>query len=194
MFFETLAARLSPTLKRITRKLNGHCSFIDDQDLFQEALLHLWTRFSSGDLTGKTDSYMLQGCYYHLRNYIRKNRDSAALLSLGLANADDGRNLEETLMAPDISFFDEVEGGLQVEAIIESGMSQREKEGLGFSLEGMTTREIGLRLGVSHVSVVKTRNRIKRRYIGLCGIGGIPMTGRYGGKTSGNAATEHQNW
>jgi RNA polymerase sigma factor (sigma-70 family) len=183
MFFETLATRLSPTLKRIARKLNGHCSFMDDQDLFQEALLHLWTLFSSGDLAGKTDSYMLQGCYYHLRNYIRKTRDSAALLSLSVANADDGPNLERALMAPDISSFDEVEGGLQIEAIVESGMSQREKEVLCFSLEGMTTREIGLRLGVSHVSVVKTRNRIKKRYTGLCGIGDIAMAGRPGGKT-----------
>jgi RNA polymerase sigma factor (sigma-70 family) len=175
MSFETLLARLSPTLKKITRKLNGHFSFMDDQDLFQEALLHLWTRFIAGDLTDKTDSYLLQGCYYHLKNYIRKTQDNTTVVSLNGTSEDEGPDLEETLVARDVVSYDEVEGDLQIEAIVASGMNQREKDVLFYSLDGMTTREIGVRLGVSHVSVVKARNKIKERYTKLHGISGIDV-------------------
>lgn len=73
--FEALVGKLTSTLRRITRKLNGHFTFMDDQDLFQEALIHLWSCFQSGSLDDKTDSYILQGCYFHLKNYIRKAQD-----------------------------------------------------------------------------------------------------------------------
>ncbi len=169
MSFETLVTRLSPTLKRISRKLDGRFSFLDHQDLFQEALLHLWTEFSSGALTDKTDSYVLQGCYYHLKNYIRKVQDGVLLMSLHGVDETDGSPVEESLVSSDVCLYDEVDGNLQVERIVESGISQREKAVLFFSLEGMTTREIGDRLGVSHVSVVKTRNRLKERYERLYG-------------------------
>jgi RNA polymerase sigma factor (sigma-70 family) len=167
--FEALARRLSPTLKNIAHKLNGQPSFIDDQDLFQESLIHLWVQFTEGALSDKTDSYVLQGCYYHMKNYVRKTRDKAVLLSLTGSPDEDGSSLEESLPAKDVSPQDGIDEGLQIEAIVESGMSGREKDVLTFSLEGMTTREIGKRLGVSHVSVVKIRNRIKERYVKLNG-------------------------
>lgn len=193
MSFEALLVRLSPTLKRITRRLNGHFSCIDDQDLFQEAVLHLWTCFTSGDLADKTDSYVLQGCYYHLKNYIRKAQDNEILVSLSGMSEDDGSNLEETLAADDVSLHDKVEGRLQMAAIVESGMSEREKDVLLFSLEGMTTREIGLRLGVSHVSVVKTRNKLKERYEKLNGIRGVHMAGQSVGNTIGRVSAGCHN-
>ena len=74
--------KLSPTLRRITHKLNGHFTFFDEDDLFQEALEHLWLAFQDGTLGDKTDSYVLQGCYFHLKNYIRKTMDKAKLTSL----------------------------------------------------------------------------------------------------------------
>ena len=58
MPFEALIAKLSPTLKRITCKLDGHFTFMDDQDLFQEALIHLWSDIQLGKLDDKTDSYI----------------------------------------------------------------------------------------------------------------------------------------
>ncbi len=173
--FETLVRKLSPTLRRIAGKLDYHFSFVDDQDLFQEALIHLWSRFKLGDLDDKTDSYILQGCYFHLKNYIRKTRDSAVLLSLSSIPDEDGASFEETLVAKTLASYDEVEGSLQIEAMADSGITQREKDVLSFSLEGMTTREIGKKLGISHVSVVKIRNKIKVKYERL---NGAPATGR----------------
>lgn len=172
MSFEALVTRLSPTLRRITRKLNGHFSFMDDQDLFQEALIHLWSHFQSGSLDDKTESYMLQGCYFHLKNYIRKSQDSATLLSLNSIMEEDGPHLEEILVANDLASYDQVEGTLQIEAMAAGGVSPRERAVLFFCLEGMTMREIGKKLGISHVSVVKIRNRIKEKYQQLNGTAG----------------------
>ena len=169
MSFDVLIKRISPTLQRITQKLNGHFTFMDHDDLFQEAMLHLWVDFQNDQLKDKTDSYLLQGCFYHLKNYIRKVQDSATLVSLSSMADEEAVRLEEILEADDIAAFDYVDGKMQVEALLETDMSQRERDVLAYSMEGMTTREIGDRLGISHVSVVKTRNRIKERWERLHG-------------------------
>ena len=168
MYFETLVKRVSPKLKQITRKLNGHFSFMDDQDLFQEALLHLWVDYEQGSVADKTDSYLLQGCYFHLKNYIRKMQDNAPLLSLSSIIDEDGAHLEEILLTSDPAPLEYAEGRLQMEAL-ENGMTEREKRVLALCIEGLTTREIGKQLGISHVSVVKIRNKLKGRYIELNG-------------------------
>ena len=167
--FESLVGKLSPTLSKITRKLNGHFTFMDDQDLFQEALIHLWSDFQSGSLDDKTDSYILQGCYFHLKNYIRKTQDPATILSLNSMMEEDGPHLEEMLVADGRPSCEQVETMLEVEAMTRAGASQRERDVLFFCLEGLTTREIGKKLGISHVSVVKIRNKIRERYEKLSG-------------------------
>jgi RNA polymerase sigma factor (sigma-70 family) len=169
MSFDVLIKRISPTLRRITQKLNGHFTFMDHDDLFQEAMLHLWVDFQNDQLNDKTDSYLLQGCFYHLKNYIRKVQDSATLVSLSSVTDEEAVRLEEILEADDIAAFDYVDGKMQVEALLETDMSQRERDVLAYSMEGMTTREIGGKLGVSHVAVVKVRNRIKERWERLHG-------------------------
>jgi DNA-directed RNA polymerase specialized sigma subunit len=71
-----------------------------------------------------------------------------------------------------------VETLLQIEAM-GRGISQRERDVLFFCLEGMTMREIGKKMGISHVSVVKIRNKIRERYQKLNGIvGGNGKTGK----------------
>ncbi len=162
--FEAILKRITPTLRSISRKLDSFSSSIDDEDLCQEALLHLWLRFCEGGLDEKTDSYLLQGCYFHLRNHIRKTQDRATLLSLSMIIDDEGSELQEVLSMNETDLLDEVEGNLQAEAVQASGMTERERHVLCLSMEGMTTREIGRLLGVSHVAVVKTKGRIKKRY------------------------------
>jgi RNA polymerase sigma factor (sigma-70 family) len=171
--FERLLNRLSPTLRRITRKLNGNLAFMDDQDLYQEALMHLWTKFAARDLDDKTDSYMLQGCYFHLKNHLRKSQDGPPLLSLNEPAGEDGFSLADILPTEGASSVEEVEGRLQLEAITGTGVSDREKAVLFCCLEDMTTREIGQRLGISHVSVVKIRNKIRARYGKIYGREGV---------------------
>lgn len=143
MSFEELLRRISPILKRITYKLNGHFSSFNDEDLYQEALLHLWQDFNTGKLTDKTDSYILQGCYFHLKNYLRKTRDKISFLSIDNFVDEDGTGLEEILSLEDNnSCFDYLENKMLIETIQNNGLTPREKEILPLCLEGLTTREI----------------------------------------------------
>jgi len=167
MSFERLVARISPTLKRITHRLNGHHSFFDDEDLYQEALIHLWLHYRDGSLSDKTDSYILQGCYFHLRNYLRKVQDKVPFLSMNTGVGEDGTKLEDVLAIDGMVTFDYLESKIDVEAREEKYLTEREKKILSLIMEGMSMREVGAKLGISHVMVLKIRNKIKEKYLQL---------------------------
>jgi len=167
MTFEHLIRRISPTLKRITHRLNGHHSFFDDEDLYQEALIHLWLHYKDGSLSDKTDSYILQGCYFHLRNYLRKVQDKVPILSINTGAGDDGTKLEDILAIDGITTFDYLESKIDIEAREEKCLTEREKKTLSLIMEGMSMREVGAKLGISHVMVLKIRNKIKEKYLQL---------------------------
>lgn len=154
MPFEILLKRISPTLKRITYKLNGHFSFFNDEDLYQEALVRLWEDFLGGKLDDKTDSYILQGCYFHLKNYLRKKREKVILVSIEAAAGEEGFSWNEILPAhnfpPRLDYEDK-------------GFTEKEKKVLSFCAEGLTMREIGMKLGISHVRVVKIKKNLRRK-------------------------------
>jgi len=160
-----LVKRISPTIKRIAHRLNGHYTFFNDEDLFQETLTHLWVDFKNGILSDKTDSYILQGCYYHMKNYIRKTHDNAVLVSLSNPIGEDGKVMEEILPSDGINPFDYAESKMEMEIMKEEYLTRRECEVLSCFLEGMSMREIGCKIGVSHVMVLKIRNRIKDKYV-----------------------------
>ncbi|MBI5144197.1 MAG: hypothetical protein HZA30_03935, partial [Candidatus Omnitrophica bacterium] len=150
--FEDFIGRLTPTLRKITHKLNGHFSFFDDDDLFQEALTHLWVLFQEGRLDDKTDSYILQGCYFHLKNFLRRTKDKAKLVSLNeLIGEEDPHFLEEVLACKDAAPPEGMDAALLMEKAKASGLTEREMAVLSFTLDGLTVREIGQRLGISHV-------------------------------------------
>jgi RNA polymerase sigma factor (sigma-70 family) len=159
--FEDLMRKLSPTLRRITYKLNGHFTFFDEDDLFQEALEHLWNAFENGSIGEKTDSYILQGCYFHLKNYIRKTMDRVKLTSINLPIDEDGSTVEDTLTCPDNSTEEAADNAILAESLGRIGLSGREEKVLSLSMSGMTVREIGKEMGISHVMVVKIKNKIK---------------------------------
>jgi RNA polymerase sigma factor (sigma-70 family) len=174
MHFEEVVKRISPKLKGIAYKLNGRFSFFNEEDLYQEALIHLWLDFKQGKLSDKTDSYILQGCYFHIKNYIRKNYDRANLISLENMTNEEGKifDLDNilSLEGPD-SCFELINCKMLIEKINNNGLTKREKEVFCLALEGLTTREIGSRLGISHVRVVKLKGRIKdkcRKYRDNC--------------------------
>ena len=154
---------LSPTLRRITHKLNGHFTFFDEDDLFQEALEHLWVAFEDGTLGDKTDSYVLQGCYFHLKNYIRKTMDKVKLTSIDSPIDEDGSTLEDTLACEDKGTEEAVDNTFLTETIKTKGLSEREEKVLSLSLSGMTVREIGKSMGISHVMVVRIKSGIRNK-------------------------------
>jgi len=165
--FEKLIKRISPVLKRITYKLNGHFAFFNDEDLFQEALVYLWQVFKDGKINDKTDSYILQGCYFHLKNYIRSINDKVKLISIETFKRNEGEgNQDEFLWLKDQKaevFFEDLNSRLLCETINNNGLTEKEKEILRFYSQGLTTRDIGKQLGVSHVRVVKLTHRIREK-------------------------------
>jgi len=164
MNFEDLIKRISPTLKKITYKLNGRFTFFNEEDLYQEALLHLWISFQEGKLEGKNTSYILQGCYFHLKNYLRKVKQSAIFVSIDSLSNEEDRDLEKSICLKDREFcFDHLDINLLLMGIQNNGLTQREKEVLSLGLEGLTLREIGKKLGISHVRVIKIRKKIKEK-------------------------------
>lgn len=165
MYFEQLVKTISPKLKAITHRLNGRFTFFNDEDLYQEALMHLWVDFDTCRLKEKTDSYILQGCYFHLKNYIRKVQDKKILVSMDAVIGEEGSDLEDLLPATDpAEYFDYLDSKLLVEKMRNNGLKKKEKAVLALSLEGLTYRQIGEKLGLSHVGVIKMKDNIRERY------------------------------
>lgn len=165
MHFEELVQKISPKLKAITHKLNGRFTFFNDEDLFQEALVYLWLVYNRHKLDDKTDSYILQGCYFHLKNHIRVIRDKVKLSSLDALVNEDGISLEELLPSSDHRLYlQQLDSSILVHKMQNNGLTAREKEILAFYIQGLTTREIGRRMGISHVSVIKIKDKIRQKY------------------------------
>ena len=161
--FDTLMNRLTPTIRRISHKLNGRFTFFNDDDLCQEALVHLWVAFRKGTLDDKTDSYILQGCYFHLKNHIRKTMDKARLTSFGESVDDDGTMLEEMIASNGPLPVDRAAEKTLYENVQNSQLDEREQKIVDMSLEGLTVRQIGKKLGISHVAVIKSRKKIRTK-------------------------------
>ncbi|MDD5120950.1 MAG: sigma-70 family RNA polymerase sigma factor [Candidatus Omnitrophica bacterium] len=164
MNFEELHKKLSPTIKRIAWKLNGHYRSFSHDDLYQEATVHLWTNFLRGKLCDKTDSYILQGCYFHLKNYIRKINERSNIISIDAALSLNEESTIEDILGKYWSCDDcrdELHNKFLTESIRNNGFNPREKKLFEYLGQGMTTRSIGKRLGISHVSVVKLMRKIR---------------------------------
>ncbi len=163
MDFDTLFEKISPRLKRVARSRNGHGSFIDDGDLYQEMCIHLWNKFKDGVPDGINEAYIVRGCEFYILNYLRKVREKVILLSLEESVNENGKTLKDIL--PDIK--EPVDRCIDRKAVIEdvknNGFSRREKEVFLLLLEGYTVREIGGKLGISHVMVVKFKQRIIKK-------------------------------
>jgi len=164
--FNELTNRISGKLSGIVRRLDVRKSYFDYDDLYQEAMCSLWVKWNAGELADKTDSYILQGCMFHLKNYIRcayKKMDTLTVRASASNTIDGETSAEEfiTVHSEDKNFaFFMVD--LKIEEI-ERYLEGRELEVFRLSLEEMTTREIGSRIGVSHAMVVKIEKRIRSK-------------------------------
>ena len=165
MKYETVLDRLSPKIRAISKKVKTRYTYCDEDDFFQEAVLNLWLLHKEGKLDDKTDSYILQGCYFLLKNYIRRICKSvdAASVSMNEQVDDEGRTIGDTLPA-DVyhSGTDSVEIVLMLEEA-EGLFTDRERDLFYYQLEGYTVREIGEKMGVSHVSVVKAGSKMREK-------------------------------
>ncbi len=162
--------RLRHQLKAIIRKLNIKYQYIDSEDLYQEVLLYLWQQNENGKLKDKNDSYILQGCYYHLKNHIRKSIKSECKqinyryypnIPEENQEANDNRQLNYQHLThhplDEYLYYDEFNKKLSI----------KERTLLNLRMRGLSTREIGKELGVSHTMVSKMRKKMIEKYQSL---------------------------
>jgi len=163
MDFQTLSKKVSPKLKRIARRHKSYVSFVDEEDLYQEMLIHLWNNFKDGVPADINEAYIIRGCEFHILNYLRKKKGNIKILSLETPINDNGGTLRDIL--PSNNEKDSFDGDkkLIVEEI-KRGLSKREKDVFSLLLEGYTVREVGCKLEVSHVRVVKLKQGIIKKW------------------------------
>jgi len=165
MNYQETLKRLSPKLKAISKKVNRRYSYCDENDFYQEAILYLWTLYEKGETMDKTDSYILQGCYYFMKNYIRKLCKSIDNNSVSLYgnSAETGTLIEETIISE--AYVTEIQS-IDMYMLLcdtEKNFTNKEKDVFYYQLEGLTTREIGEKIGVSHVMVIKMEKKIREK-------------------------------
>ncbi|MCX7927783.1 MAG: sigma-70 family RNA polymerase sigma factor [Candidatus Omnitrophica bacterium] len=167
MSYEELVEKFSGRLKAICNRVYRKDASLSADDLYQEALVYLWKRYLDKALEDKTDSYILQGCYYHIRNYLRtaqKRKDEVSLDAPVNSSADlTSDYLWEISDNRQEDYFERLNTQLISEAIYNNGLTQREKEILLLLAEGLSTRQIGRKLSISHVSVIKYRRIILKK-------------------------------
>ena len=99
------------------------------------------------------------------KSHIRKTQDGVSLVRFSCFNEEEEEVDLENLISlknPQTD-FENLRGKIFLEDMQRENWTQREKDILSLSLNGLTVREIGEKLGISHVMVVKLRNKIREK-------------------------------
>src|ERR1051326_3923486 len=147
-------------LGKIVVRLTNNPALRDD--LMQEALIHLWQ--VQEQTPGQTKNWYVQNCRFHLLHYLAlgrsvdspKRRASQVLPCEGEEEQDDWldrfrggtNNVLQDVSARDILNS------------LSKLLSSRQISILEWLAEGLGTREIAKRLGISHPMVIKHRRKI----------------------------------
>ncbi len=160
MDYNELAASLLPKLKLIAAKYRTMVRWCDEDDALCEMLGFLWKQYNDGVYEGKTESFIVQSCYFHLRNCLRLADDRREMLSLEQMPREGGFPLEEVLPEESPALSESSDGRVFYDTVKNNGLSRREKLVFKLLYEGYSVREIGSALGVSHTMVLKYKRNI----------------------------------
>ena len=166
--FESYLSELSEPLKKIARRFAGRSVLCDVSDLYQEMVIFLWQSFEQGKFSDCKTGYLLKGCEFHLRNTLRKWKAPEGLLSLEEPLGEEGDTLKDCLGEQTRPIHRRLEEQLTIDEILSNGYSDSVKRVFALLLQGYTTREVGEKLGISHVRVVKLKQELVREYQKEC--------------------------
>lgn len=158
--FQAFYQKYLPLLRKIARTSFMKPDYLGEEDLVQEMCLDLWQKWQTGRFEDKTDSYLVQSCRFYLKNYLRKVKDKGNMVSLDEPRDEEGNSLGEVIPDENFNLHRLTENADLVSVVRNNGLTPREKEVFALYLEGLNTREIGARLRISHVRVVKLESRI----------------------------------
>lgn len=165
-------SRARSTLQRIVCRLSSDP--VVREDLMQEALVHLW--LLEARRPGQTASWYLQGCKFHLQNLLGAGR-SVDSLKRRASRVDCGAASEELdNLRGESDGYQEFYAHVGARDILEQladRLTDFERRVLELLAEGLGAREIALRLGVTHPTIIKYRRRIAQQALRL-GIDGVP--------------------
>ncbi|MDP8297148.1 MAG: sigma-70 family RNA polymerase sigma factor [Candidatus Orphnella occulta] len=161
MDFKILLERVTPALKAIARKrvLYG---FYDADDLYQQMCLYLWQRFKEGMPIGINESYVIKACEFHILNYLRKGHRAPSIYSLDTQVSDTDLTFKDMLPDSQQDLSSSADNNINMEAI-KRNLTQKERRVLDLLIKGDTVREIAVKLGISHVMVVKYKKNIIKK-------------------------------
>ena len=160
---------------KVTRLLKGMVrrmttDVVLREDLSQEALIRLWMEETRHP--GQTESWYLQNCHYHLQNSLNRGRsvDSPKRRPQSAACSAPVPTLDESTATGD-DFPDSCSNGVESDIVsaicahdafsaLQYHLTLRQRNILSCFMDGSGAREIARELGVSHVSVLKHRQRI----------------------------------
>ncbi|MFH1096234.1 MAG: sigma-70 family RNA polymerase sigma factor [Candidatus Desantisbacteria bacterium] len=165
MEFGELVKRFSPYLKRLSNKVVIPSRAIGQDDLYQEMLYHLWERWKQGEFEDKNDGYIRGSCYFHLKNYLRRYTEKVNLISLDEPFGESGTTIGDIIPDHAASFDVRVDDALFIQQMKAKELTRREKDVIELFTQGYTLRDIGKRLGISHVRVLKIRENISSKFV-----------------------------
>lgn len=163
MDFDELYKKISPRLKRIAKRHNGHGLFIDGDDLYQEMCIYLWDHYGGGMPDGVNESYIAKGCEFHILNYMRKNKPGAGFVSAVSMDQplnENGDTASDIIPDRARPIDESLDKEIVVNDIKNNGFSEKEKAVFFMLAEGMTSREVGSKLDMSHVMVLKYKKKV----------------------------------
>ena len=169
MRFTELYKRIMPVLRNIARARNGHGTWIDEDDLFQEMCIYAWKEYGSGVPEGINESYIIQGCRYHLMNYIRTSRRKTVMASLEESVDEHGTLLKDMIPERTRSAEEAAQISEFVDTVMRGAFTRREKEVFNLLRKGYTVREAGNILHISHVMVLKIRRGLTLKLLKFTG-------------------------
>ena len=163
MVFEerTTHGRLRGVVRRLTRES------ILQEDLFQEAVIHLWLR--EEECPGQSQSWYIQSCRFYLQNLLRKGRsvDSGRHRPTAALHTGDAEEPEEVSAEIHDTLFALV-CARDLVSELSKWLSPVERQILDLGVDGLSLREIAVRLGLSHTTVNKYRRNIAGLASRLC--------------------------
>ena len=147
------------SLIRLVQKVTGDLAL--QEDLMQEALLHLW--LIETRRPGQTASWYLQSCKFHLQHYLAsgKSVDSGKRREGRLPFAFDSENGEGIPEQSDSgnSVLTNV-SAREILVLLSRQLKPQERAVLDCLADGLGAREIGRELKISHTMVIRYRRKI----------------------------------
>lgn len=163
MDFRILLKKITPILRYIARK-HLLWGFYSEDDLYQEMCLYLWQNYTDGLPIGINEAYVIKGCEFHLKNFLRKGRPKASISSFDMVISSGGQTLGDIIEDKKANFIPSLECSFTIDEINNIGLTSKEKSVLSYLVKGYTVREIAKKLGVSHVMVLKHKKSIVRKW------------------------------